>query len=360
MRAVAATATSGGVNNAAGLRRDADEGTTRRKGISTDTFIVAARNQDSPSRAKAVQPNEPVTHIYRPSDRPEIYQVYPTLIYYLIYASHTHTRTCICDSILFSLSPEPATRFYAVLQVPPRKSFTSYRILNRFRGKSRPLFRDNLRIAPSYSEKLISTLSSSLAPRNNSSTCSRVTGSPSLYTAYRWLDGERKAVEERKRGTLRYYCESHFHGPRRIELRPNSRYFAPRLRYLISISKLISRVNCQPRVRRRDIRERMREGIPLERDTWKNVVIHGPRRKNNRGESSLSLSLPLARRVTRASVICRLHATSFEYVAFFIGRIYVLVCVARSLNSIAQPSCNTLTKIEGFRAKRRLLGYLVI
>lgn len=61
-----------------------------------------------------------------------------------------------------------------------------------------------------------------------------------------------------------YWAKPHFYGSRRIELRRNSRHFAPRLHYLISISKLISR---RPRVR--DIRQHDVE--PFACDTWKNV-----------------------------------------------------------------------------------------
>lgn len=116
------------------------------------------------------------------------------------------------------------------------------------------------------------------------------------------------------------------HGSQRIETNfsRNSRHFAAApLHYLISILKLISRVNYQPRVRRRDIRERDGEGCHLRADTRENVsariqdIAFRCGRKSNR-EKNLAL-YPCDTRCcpTYTNVIYKLCAPTFEYAAHF-------------------------------------------
>lgn len=168
-----------------------------------------------------------------------------------------------------------------------QKSFVC-RILNRFWRKSRAFFRDNSRIASSYNEKLISTLSGlreiqphqrtlfiALYPIGKKGWNYPATVSI-LLPRTSWIAANRNKLWS-KLAALR----------------------AARLHYLISILKLISRVNRQPRVRRRDIRERDGEGCHLRADTRENVFTHIQDMHFAAGEKVIAKRISLSIRTIR-------------------------------------------------------------
>lgn len=191
-----------------------------------------------------------------------------------------------------------------------QKSFVC-RILNRFWGKSRAFFRDNSRIASSYNEKLISTLSGLREIQPHQRT---------LFTALYPIG--------KKGGN--YPATVSILLPRTSWIAANRNKLwsklaalrAARLHYLISILKLISRVNRQPRVPPTRYTRTRRGGMPFE-GWYKGKRVHAHTghafrcgRKSNR-EKNLALYSYDTRCPTYTNVIYKLCAPTFEYAAHF-------------------------------------------